>query len=81
MKMAISIINTGEFKANITTKSGWNVRSILNPKCIVIQFFQLQGGMGGKRHYLKAIHDTKKIRGELQSNLSKGFKQNMLESL
>jgi hypothetical protein len=78
--MAIWIMNTREFKENITIKSGWNVRSILNPKCIVIQFFQLQGGMGGKRLCLKAIHDTKKIRGELQSNLSKGCEQNMLES-
>ncbi len=53
--MAIWIINKGEFKENITIKSGWNARSIFNPKCIIIQFSQLQGGMGGKRHCLDGI--------------------------
>jgi hypothetical protein len=37
--MAIWIINNEEFKENITIKSGWNARSIFNPKCIIIQFF------------------------------------------
>ncbi len=48
--MAIWIINMGELKKNITIKNGWNERNILNMERIVIQFFQLQGIMGGKIH-------------------------------
>jgi hypothetical protein len=53
--MAIWIINKGKFKEDITIKSGWNVRNIFNPKCITIQLSQLQGGMEGKKHCLKAF--------------------------
>jgi hypothetical protein len=62
--MAVWIINMGEFKKNITIKNGWNARNILNMECIVIQFFQLQGVVGGKRHFFRQSMTLKKKRGK-----------------
>ncbi len=70
-RMATWIINKGEFKENITIKCGWNARSIFNPKCIIIQLSQLQGGMEGKRHYFKAFHDTENKRVNLRQHVER----------
>ncbi len=76
-KMAIWIINKGEFKEDITIKSGWNVRNIFNPKCIIIQISQFQGGMEGKRHYLKAFHDTKNKRVNLRQQVERIWREHV----
>ncbi len=76
-KMAIWIINKGEFKENITIKSGWNARSIFNPKCIIIQFFQLQDGMKGKTHCLKAFHDIENKRMNLRQHVKRIWREHV----
>ncbi len=74
--MAIWIINWWEFKDDIPIKCYRNARNIFNAKCIVIDLFQLGGGMGGKRHELGAINYNKKRKVE-NNNLSIGLKQNI----
>jgi hypothetical protein len=54
--MAIWIINKGKFKENITIKSGWNAKSIFNPKCIIINFFNSKVAWKAKDIALK--HST-----------------------
>ncbi len=63
--------STTQGKVSYTIKSGWNVRNILNPKCIKIQFSQLQGGMEGKKHCPKAFHDTKNKRVNLRQHVER----------
>ncbi len=79
--MVVWIINMKEFKNNITIKNGWNVRNIFDMECIVIQFFQLQGVMGGKRHCFQAIHDTEKRKGESFETTCKKDLNGTLETL
>jgi hypothetical protein len=56
----------GGVPEKIKIKNGWNPRNIFNAKCIIIQFSQLQGGMEGKRHFLKAFDDIENKKVNLE---------------
>jgi hypothetical protein len=47
-RVTIKTHNVGEFKQNITIKSGQNVMNIFNAKVIIVQIFQFKASMHNK---------------------------------